>query len=99
MNISDAIHAAIDNKNIIECVYDGRTRICEPHVFGIKNGKLILLVYQIGGQSSSGRIPDWRLLKINKIRDFHILNETFPGKRHSPSGHHTNFDTILTLVD
>ena len=94
----DIIRQAIINKQIIQFNYNGLTRIVEPHVFGIKNGKLGLLVFQIGGQSSSGGLPNWRLLDINKIRDLQIINQNFPGKRPTSTDQHSDFTTIIDIV-
>lgn len=99
MTVTDTIRESIKTKHIVEFTYDGRQRIAEPHVLGIINGEVGLLIYQTGGQSSSGGLPNWRLVKIDKIIDYNIINETFPGKRSTPTSQHTDFDTILELVD
>jgi hypothetical protein len=57
-NIDDLIRTAIMSKNVIEFSYHDYHRIAEPHVFGIHNGRKQLLVYQIGGQSSSVKFRD-----------------------------------------
>lgn len=98
MNITDAIRTAIKDKQIVKFTYEGRTRISEPHVLGIKNGVIELLMYQIGGQSSSGGLPDWRRVKVSKIQDFQIINEMFEGKRSTKTGQHSDFDTIIEIV-
>jgi hypothetical protein len=97
-NIDDLIRTAIMSKNIIEFSYQDHYRIAEPHVFGIHNGRKQLLVYQIGGQTSSGNIPGWRRVNVDEITSARITPQTFVGQRPYPSGEHSNFDTILTVV-
>lgn len=98
MYLVEALREVIQNKQIIEFTYNGLKRIADPHVLGIKNGLICLLVYQIGGQSSSRNLPNWRLVKIDKIINFVIINDNFSGKRSTTTGQHTDFDTILELV-
>jgi hypothetical protein len=54
---------AIKNKKVIEFHYEGQKRIVEPHCCGVlKNtNHEALCAYQIGGYSSSGKNPPWRL--------------------------------------
>jgi hypothetical protein len=98
-NLDDVIRAAISNKSIVEFKYQGHQRIAEPHVYGINGGKTQLLVYQIRGGSSSGRLPAWRRVEVDQISDFMLLTERFPGRRPNPSGGHSAFDVILAKVD
>ena len=91
------IKYSILHKQIVELSYDGYSRTVEPHVYGRKNNELQLLCYQIGGQSKSGRIPEWRLFKVDKISNYTITAKSFPGPR-SSNGPHTAFDVILALV-
>lgn len=55
-SMSDLIMIAITEKKIIEFDYDGYHRIAEPHVYGMLDGKYEVLVYQIGGGSSSEEV-------------------------------------------
>lgn len=84
---------------MIKFDYHGHIRIAEPHVYGIKDTKESLLVYQTGGSSSSGGIPEWRRMFVNEITNPEILSESFPGKRYTQSGEHSNFDRIIAIVD
>ncbi|WP_428323716.1 hypothetical protein [Nitrosopumilus sp.] len=86
-------------KRIVSFDYHGHHRIAEPHVFGIKDGRESLLVYQIAGTSSSGGIPEWRRMFVNDITNFQITEQSFPGKRYTQSGEHSNFDRIIKIVD
>jgi hypothetical protein len=55
---------AIRERRLIRFYYDGYQRIVQPYAYGIHKdtGNEVLRAYQVGGYSSSGDIPDWRLL-------------------------------------
>jgi hypothetical protein len=98
-NIDDLIRTAIMSKNIIRfSYYHVHHRIAEPHVFGIHNDRKQVLVYQIGGQSSSGNIPGWRRVNVDEITSARITSQRFVGHRPYPSAGHSNFDTVLAAV-
>lgn len=99
MSLEQIIINAIDTKKMISFDYHGHNRIAEPHVYGIKDGKESLLVYQKGGTSSSGGIPQWRRMFVNEIINLQITIQSFPGKRETQSGEHTNFDRIIRIVN
>jgi len=92
------IRNAIANKNIIEFTYKGHRRIAEPHVYGIKNEKRQLLVYQVGGGKSSGRIPDWRRVAIDEISGLKTTDQTFLGARDNPAADYSDWDVIIARV-
>src|SRR5882762_4055360 len=51
---------AIADKRLVEFTYKaGRTRIVEPHDYGIRHGVECLLGFQIGGESQSGAPQGW----------------------------------------
>lgn len=73
---------AIQNQNIIEFTYDGLHRVVEPHCHGLtQTGNSALRGYQIGGQSTNGNLPNWRMFKLTKASNIRVLTETFPGPR------------------
>lgn len=96
MNTS-AIRSAIENKELVEFTYRGFPRIAEPHVYGVHKDKRQLLVYQVGGSTSSGKIPDWRKVSLDDISNFKVLaGQKFPGPRAIPEEH--EWDTIIAAV-
>ena len=99
MSMDQIIIDAIDKKKMISFDYHGHNRIAEPHVYGIKDNKESLLIYQTGGTSSSGGIPQWRRMFVNEMIGLQMTTQSFPGKRETQSGEHTNFDRIIKLVD
>jgi len=98
MSTEDLIQSAITNKKLLKFNYHDYERIAEPHVYGVKDGREALLVYQIEGGSSSGGLPEWRRMFIDEISDMEILDRTFPGQRPT-SGKHSSFDTTIFVVD
>lgn len=66
---------AIENKKIIEFIYDGKIRTVEPYSFGksLRENEVIR-AYQIGGFSSTGSMG-WKLYDISKISSLQILDD------------------------
>ncbi|MEO0300282.1 MAG: hypothetical protein ABIM58_05845 [candidate division WOR-3 bacterium] len=89
--MDDLICKAIKSKRIIKFNYEGFERIVEPHTYGIHKdtGNKVLSAYQIGGYSSSGKIPSWRLYLVDKITNLKITDKIFteprPGYRRGDS--------------
>lgn len=90
---------AIENKQLIELYYHGLLRIAEPHIYGITNGIRQVLVYQTGGQSSNGGLPNWRRFDLNQMTRLVVLAQPFPGRRPIPSGRHSSWDSRIAIVD
>ena len=97
-NVDMLLRTAIEQRRLIQLLYKDKIRIVEPHDYGILNGSVMLLAYQVGGSSSSGRLPDWRLMETDLISDVHLLNESFPGGRPTPSGIHKKWDKLYIRV-
>src|SRR5262249_26400696 len=66
------LHDAIDQRRIIHFRYQGKTRIAEPHVLGIKNDRLQVLTWQFDGESSSGPLPGWRRFNVDELRELEV---------------------------
>ena len=98
MSISSLISIAIGNKNIIEFDYHSHHRIAEPHILGIKDGNEQVLVYQTGGTSSSGGLPEWRRMDVREVSNLAVMDRKFAGPRPYPSGKHSSFDRIIAVV-
>jgi hypothetical protein len=97
-DLDKLIRAAISRRSRVHFWYGGKERIAEPHDYGTQNGKARLLVYQIGGQSGSGKLPAWRLVDLSGISNLEILDKTFAGNRRTPSGKHQQWDEIFIRV-
>jgi len=93
------IRSAIENKELIEFIYRGHVRISEPHVYGMKGGKRQILVYQIGGLTSSGKLPDWRRINLDEISGLKVIKgQNFAGYREYHATDHNEWDTIIASV-
>ena|SRR5437879_7980456 len=92
------LRSAIANKRLLRFKYKSNERIAEPHDYGIQNGIVRLLCWQVGGQSSS-RIPGWRLIDVTDMQDCEILDQRFGGNREVPSGKHHRWEEIFARVE
>ncbi len=68
----DALEAALRQRLPIRVAYHGHQRIVCPHALGWRNGKAMLLGYQTGGYTTTGRLaaaPNnrWRNFFIDEI--------------------------------
>ena len=89
---------AIKQQRLIRLRYKNRERIIEPHDYGIHNGLIKLLGYQVGG-SSSTKLPNWRWLEQDLISDVQLLDQTFAGGRPVKSGKHHEWDRLFIRVN
>jgi hypothetical protein len=97
-SIDQLLRTAIASKRLIQFDYDDYLRIAEPHDYGTIGGMKQLLIYQIGGESRSGKIPDWRLMRVAAMKRVRILNKEFAGGRAIPSGKHKKWDQLIARV-
>ncbi len=88
---------AIEERRMIRLLYHRRPRMLEPHDYGILNGSVQLLAYQVGG-SSSRPLPNWILMKADEIADLELLDQNFPGGRPSAASKHLKWNTLFIRV-
>jgi hypothetical protein len=93
------IRMAIAHRRIVDLVYEDRRKQVEPHDYGIRNGQPQLLVYQRAGESRSNDPTGWRSLKLSSISDFHVKEETFPGRRPADPDRRVVWDRLFTRVE
>jgi hypothetical protein len=75
--------------------YDGLYREFCPHEIGTKYpGERHVLGYQFGGQSSSGYLPEWRCMVVDRLLDVAIQ----PGDWHTGTGH-SSAQTCVDFID
>lgn len=78
---------AVEKRRVVTFVYRGHPRVVQPAAVGFRFSTLNRLMrgYQVGGSSSSRRLPDWRVFTIAKMRQLVITDEVFgedpPGYR------------------
>jgi WYL domain len=97
--VHDLILTAIHGRRQLRFRYHGKPRIVEPQDYGIQKGVVHLFTYQIGGESSSSRLPDWRKFAVQGMSNVELLKETFPGSRSVPSQRHQEWDVLFARVD
>jgi hypothetical protein len=96
--IDQPLRTAISQRRQIRFWYGGQERIAEPHDYGVQNGTVRLLAYQVGGQSKSGRLPAWRLIDVLRMTRLEVLDRTFAGNRPTPTGNHHKWDQLWMRV-
>lgn len=92
------IRQAISERHLVEFHYHGAARVAEPHVYGLHDGKYQLLCFQVGGQSRSGKLPNWRRFDLDEMTGLRVLSESFPGPRDFSAFRSSSFDTVLAVV-
>jgi WYL domain len=95
--LDQRLRSAIANKQLVRFRYKDNERIVEPHDYGIQNGLVRLFCWQVGGRSSS-RIPGWRMIDVDGMRDLEVLDKHFAGNRDVPSGKHHRWDVLFIHV-
>jgi len=96
--VHETILKAIDEIRLLRFVFGAKERIVEPHDYGIHEGRVRLFAYQIRGESTSGPLPDWRLMDVAQISGIQILDETFGGSRSDSSQKHRKWERIFARV-
>jgi hypothetical protein len=98
--VTDFIHHALcraiaHNRMVAIDEDQGKTRIGEPHDYGLMNGQPTLLLFQVGGYSRSGGLPQWRHLPVTHFGAVRPLDRTFRGGRSTQTGHHRQWDQLF----
>lgn len=102
-NVDPAVHklilTAIHERRLLRFKYHDKDRIVESQDYGIQKRIVNLFTYQIAGESSSSRLPDWRKFAVLDMSSVELLDETFPGSRSVPSQRHQEWDVLFARVD
>ena len=78
----------------VVCTYEGRHRELCPHILGLnKRSEEVVLAWQFAG-ASSGKLPQWRCLRLAAVRDAHARN----GRWHEGNSHRTA-QTCVRSID
>ncbi len=87
---------SIDKRRVISFVYDGLDRVVQPATLGVSTaGNLTLRACQIGGRSSRGAVPDWRLFTVAKIAQPALAGGVFT---HFAMGGYTKGDSAFASI-
>jgi hypothetical protein len=74
--VDQMLRSAIASKQLVRFQYKDNERIVEPHDYGIQNGIVRSFCWQVGGRSGS-RIPGWRMVDVDGMHDFEVLDKHF----------------------
>ena len=96
----EELRFAIEHRRLLQLRYHGRSRVAEPHDYGVHKGIERLLVFQLRapvdlpGKSVKG----WRLLDVSQIEDCVVLDEEFPGSRGETHRNHLQWEILYGRV-
>ncbi len=80
--MNQTICEAIKKMKILSFTYNGHERTVEPHAHGVTTaGNECLRCYQVAGGSSSGKVPDWKLMTADKMSDLQMSQNGFSKPR------------------
>jgi hypothetical protein len=97
--VNNDLVGAIREKRFIEFAYKGgRTRVVEPHDYGIRGDIERLLGFQVSGESASGASHGWKEFDVKQIRQLRVLERRFAGSRADSRQHHRTWDTLFARV-
>ena len=93
-----SIASAIQNRQLISFTYHGKSRLVEPHTYGIDGkGHRALRAYQIGGIASED-IPCWRIFHESEMLALSVSGQRFAGPRPEYKTSDAAFSTILAQL-
>src|SRR4051812_36336024 len=95
--VDRALRTAVAGRRVGGFSYPGGPRVAPPPDYGMHKGKVRLSCYQVGGESRSGKLPDWRLLEVPDISGLQITDTSFAGPR-AVSGQHIEWQTLFASV-
>lgn len=90
------IREAMEDRQQIQCTYQGHVRMLCAHTLGTKDGREKMLAFQFGGGSSKGLPPggEWRCMFVDQLEGVAAID----GEWHS-GGPHSKPQTCVDLVD
>ena len=73
----DLVCRAIGERKVIEFNYKDKPRVAEPYICGVSAAnKYVMLAFQTGGHSSSGRFG-WKLFEVGNMTRLEIKDVEF----------------------
>jgi hypothetical protein len=85
---------AIFAERQVVCTYGGRARELCPHIIGTnKDGEEAVLAWQFFAGESSGKLPQWRRLKLANVRDARARD----GRWHEGGSHKTTQKCVTDI--
>ena len=82
LKTTTAIVEAISTRHLLAFDYHGRTRVVEPHTFGLDRwGRSLLCAYQVECASGSQPSTGWRFFFVEQISGVRVDERRFPAAR------------------
>ncbi len=77
------IFQAIEGQQLMQFLYEGYSRIIEPHMYGSDAAGVDLLCgFQIAGADEFRKHTGWHKYEVSKIEHLECLPTKYPGPRH-----------------
>lgn len=78
----DLLEAAITERRLARLWYEPGTRLIECHALGYGSaGQILLRAFQVEGASSSNEHVNWKLFRLDRMRDVELTDVAFDGPR------------------
>jgi hypothetical protein len=78
--MDELVRRAVLERRLVEFNLHGLQRVAEPHLYGICKGVEQILVFQVGGQSRSGGLPNWRRVDVVEMSGLRVLDDFFAAR-------------------
>jgi hypothetical protein len=93
------ITQAIKERRKLHFTYHGKSRVVDPHVFGISTkGNKVVLCWQTGGFYSKNDLPNWRMFETHEIQGLRIGNECFTPQLKRHNKYESNIQTVYATI-
>jgi hypothetical protein len=80
--VRDFLETAINERRLVNIWYEPGTRSIECHALGYGSaGQILLRAFQIQGASSSNEHINWKLFRLDRMRDVELTDIGFDGPR------------------
>jgi len=82
-NAQELLCQAIEKRRMVTFQYHWHFREVEPYLVGTheEEGEMMVRTFQVGGESESGGLPDWRLFRLERMSDVNVTDECFQPRR------------------
>jgi hypothetical protein len=91
---SALLHQAIRERKQVTARYGGQPREFCPHALGYKDNEERVLVYQFGGSSSTGSLPQWKCFIVSRLTAVSLRDGPWHTDPHGHSQTQTCMDTV-----
>lgn len=97
--ISKLLIDAIEQRRIIELMYDGFYHKVEPYIYGVyMHSSIAVMAYQIAEESKNAIVPAWKNFFIDKIESLKVMEQTFLPNQRDYNPHNQRFKKIFAKI-